>query len=544
MRALRVALSILLLLVAAPRASAAVLRYALVVGANEAIDVAGAPRPPLLHAESDARELHAALLEHSGFGSAPRTRLLVAPSRADFRAAVAELGRQIAADRRHLPDAQVLFALFYSGHGSEGNLLLRDGPIGAAELAALLDSVPADMRIGSFDACNSASLADSGLIAKGMTPLPDFDLISALPDATLNAEGSIWFFSSRADESSFEDKDLGGLFTHFFVEGMRRAPRDGMGVTLDAIWEYARAKTVEFAHRRHRSQTPLRMSKTSATGPLHFAWRRASAATLVVAAEVAGKLALYYEGDRLVAFDKRRGDVVERHVYPGVADVVVLGDDYAEQFHGRLELPPGGRVVLGPAARTPMARPFGYFFSPLGVRGAAPIDDALHAHGEVAITTVSLRAGYALTAGGADALAARHLMSAGVRFDHGPWVASAQATLGLDSADYPAWGYALTSYGGALSIGYGVDLGGMRLAPFVAASLAHARQTYADDEERQGRVASLGAGLSLAIPIGTVLALELAAEIGSRQARGVGVGSGYGWSALASGGVGLFVRIP
>lgn len=51
-----------------------------------------------------------------------------------------------------------------------------------------------------------------------MTPIPGFDLLRELPDDTLNVSGSVWMFSSGAEEISIEDKELGGVFTHYFIE--------------------------------------------------------------------------------------------------------------------------------------------------------------------------------------------------------------------------------------------------------------------------------------------------------------------------------------
>ena len=65
-------------------------------------------------------------------------------------------------------------------------------------------------------------------------------MIRDLPSEVLSANGSIWYVSSGSGQPSYEDDQLGGVFTHFFIEALEKAEQDGPGITLERIWQYVR----------------------------------------------------------------------------------------------------------------------------------------------------------------------------------------------------------------------------------------------------------------------------------------------------------------
>lgn len=189
-------------------------RYALVVG-NDHAGVETLRLPDLRFAEREAHALHDRLIRHGNFEPA-RTRLLLGGGRAEILRAAAEL----TALRRqeHGDNEQLLFGFFFTGHGLEGRLLTADEPLTNADLVKLFEAFDGTFNIGFFDACHAGSFR---VLPKGMTHKP-YNPIRELPREVLGSTGTMWFASSSPDELSYEDPELGGLFTHFFVEAFTR----------------------------------------------------------------------------------------------------------------------------------------------------------------------------------------------------------------------------------------------------------------------------------------------------------------------------------
>lgn len=537
LRAALTACALALVIAAPPAADGAVLRYALVIGNDLGVDADGAERT-LRHAEAEAARLRVALIACCGFSDTARTLLLQRPTRADFHRAVETIRAAIRSDRALIPDARVLFTLFYSGHATRGTLLLADGPLPAHELTAAVRDTPADMRVGVLDACASASLTDDDLLEKGMTPLPSFDLIGELPERELNTEGIQWLFSSGPDEKSFEDATLGGVFTHFFTEALTRAPSDGYGITLDAIWDYARTRTTTFANRHARAQTPVRVNRTVAKGPLHFSLRPQRPSILVLGPEVFGKVALYYAGDLLLAFDKVAGTTLEKRVPSGTADIIIVKGDARQTIDGA-RFAPGARVFVDPHAAV---RPTPRFGRALTVAKGADAD--LHVLVEDPdATTFLLGAGYGSAVGPDVLLAPLHTVSLAARLDHGPWVAGLSVGYGFDDRAFSAWGYDADGVVVGGRFGYGVDLGSTRLAAHASGSYGALWQRFDDGASRRGHVVSAGGGLSAAFDLGAALVLEAHVDGAARQTKGAGDGSTYRWSPVVHLGAALLVAL-
>src|SRR5688572_24749780 len=305
---------IFLLLAASSPAYAVTLRYAAVIGVDVGVDPKSGPLPSLMHAEREASRLHAKLLECCNFDpSADRTVLLLRPTRAGLRDAIGRLRRQMEQDRRLYGEIETLFALFFTGHGLDGRVLLADGALSKEELGGIFREVDADLTLGVFDACYSASLDPGSLKAKGLRPTPGINVLRELPQEVLGAEGSVWFVSSGPEEESYEDRELGGVFTHYLIEALEHAEADGPGIPLDNIWNYVQAKTKSHTAARARPQHPQRIiSKMRERSSIYFSFPSPRDAVLALGKAVQGTFLLTYAGGQLSErIEKKEGVPIE-----------------------------------------------------------------------------------------------------------------------------------------------------------------------------------------------------------------------------------------
>jgi hypothetical protein len=152
------------------------------------------------------------------------------------------------------------------------------------------------------------------------------NLFHEMPEEVLMAEGSVWLVSSRANDPSYEDRTLGGVFTHFFMEALEKAPADGVGITLDSIWNYARRKTVDYTSSRQRRQTPEQVvARLRTRGPMYFSFPMARTARLVLDEGLAGNVVLEYGDGQLVdTMYKQVGRRQELRVFPGPARIKLV----------------------------------------------------------------------------------------------------------------------------------------------------------------------------------------------------------------------------
>ena len=110
---------------------------------------------------------------------------------------------------------RVQFVFYYSGHSDETGLLLGGVHVDYKRLRALIDQVPADVRIAILDSCSSGAFTRF----KGGKKREPF-----LVGAAAEVEGHAYLTSSSADEAAQESDRIGGsFFTHFLVTGLRGA---------------------------------------------------------------------------------------------------------------------------------------------------------------------------------------------------------------------------------------------------------------------------------------------------------------------------------
>jgi hypothetical protein len=538
----RALLAVAFLAAAAPRQAAAMtLRYALVVGTNEGRDPETGSLPSLLHAEGEAAKLHDALVESCNFEpTSARTVLLLHPSRAELLEAIRHLGERVSADKARHPEASALFGFFFTGHGLAGRLVLPDGPLDRADLAALFRAVSADFTVGMFDACYSGSLSE--LSAKGVTPTPGVNVLHQLPNEVLNAEGSVWFVSSGPEQVSYEDNRLGGVFTHFFTEALREADPAGPGITLERIWDYAQGRTVAYTTARSRPQRPQQIvSRMKANGPVYFSFPRRRDASLVFSEAVAGSFLLSYrDGELNEVVDKGPGVAEELAVYPGRARLSMMsgGEVRAEQD---VELRPGSRLVISEMANAAEAPPIGQRVD-LVAKGVLLDGGLVSARVIEPNASLLVGAGFEYDGGRRALLGAQYAGQAILHFDRDRLATAAVLALGHDRQRFSAWGYRVESAAVELRGGYAVDLDRVRLGMMISVGAGALFQTFDSGRARSGASFEPGLALSAVYALGDDLGLELFLRAADALAPGAGAGAPSSWSPVLGAGASALFR--
>ncbi len=525
--------------------SAMTIRYALVLGNNVGVDADGKqPFPPLKHAENEARKLKKRLVGLSNFDSSnARTRLLVGATREQLKAAVHALVRQREKDEQLLGKVDTLFLFYFTGHGLQERLLLHDGPISANELGELFNSMGADFSVGVFDACYSGSLDDEALAVKGIDPTPGLNLFRELPEEVLSAEGSIWYVSSGPGQASYEDEKLGGIFTHFFIEALGRAEREGPGITLDRIWQYASKNTVEYTSARNRQQVPQQfISRLKSSSPIYFSFPLKRSATLVLSESIAGEFALAYaEGHLTEVIQKKTGEPREVAIYPGRARLMMIKDE-GGFFQKEFNLAPGGELIL---SHIPEEAPR----TAVGQQSRRLWEKGLSAEKTVTATrvgpglTILGGLGYELDLASKEVLLPRHHFSLGARFDYSDILAGFRVGYGYDQRNFAAWEYRLDAVLGEIHAGYGWDLGPLRLNAAATFGLSHIIQEYGNGNTRKGWQYRPGAQVGLLYPRNTPFVGEFFIHAGPTRSPGAGEKSENIWHFSGGAGLAVYYRL-
>ncbi len=495
------ALPFLTLLLAAAAAAdearpATTLRYALVVG-NDHGELSGQSLVDLRSAERDAAALRKELVRLGAFDpTGERTELVLGGGRADILAAARRLAERRAADAAQLgPDTTSLFAFFFSGHGVDEQLLTKDAPLTPADLAVVFREMDATLTIGVFDACFSGSFDLDALRAKGIASTPGFNAFDALPRETLQAEGAMWFTSSERDQVSYEDERVGGVFLHYFQEGMQRAPGDGVGITIDEIWEYARKRTQEHTRRAGRPQSPQKLvQRLQASGPLYFTFPQGRTSTIAFARDVAGTFVVRYgRGAFAEVIEKRAGAAQAVPMFAAEIVLERLKDESGPGWSEAYVLERGRALRIDAALSDARSTGLGERAVPLAAKGASTTDGVVVTRVE-ARPTALIEAAY--TGGLATTLGSMPLAgaSAGLRIDAG----AAFGRLGL------AWGrgfelmparpaFTLDRVDLEYSAGPAFDVGPLRLGAELSGVLS-GRLVTTSSRSSPGWSAGLGVG--------------------------------------------------
>ena len=523
----------------APAAGAVTLRYALVVGNNES---SASDLPALKHAEHEAGRLAASLARFAGF---PRERTVVL--RGPTHAAFVEAAKQIAAwkdaDLEQVPGARTLFAFFFTGHGLRGELLLRDQPVSARALGDLFREVGADFGLGVFDACYAGSLAGAGLAGKGgIVATPGVNLFEVLPRDVLQARGRMWFSSSGPDGLSFEDSRLGGVFTHFFIQALRKAPRDGPGIPLDRIWTYARQQTRRYTSHKGKPQKPQMVAAVSGEAFPYFSFPIKRDAELRFAPGVAGQFVLSYaDGALSEVIEKRSGSELAVAVYPGEAELTQY-DGGRRVLQERLDLR-RGRVTLRTPRDAPTAETLGRQVRTLWQKGQGLEGRALEATLEAPHLSIGLGATYGYTPADAAELSAEHRALAVLRFDRDIFAGALRVGYARGSGTFTTWRYEADALVTGAEFGAGWDLGPTRLVLGARADVLTVFQSFGDGSQRTTWGVEAGPGLSLVVPANAPVSALVELAGGVRYAPGAAQGQEHAASAWVVGSVGLLFGV-
>ena len=308
-------------------------RVALLVGANDG----GADRVRLRYAIDDARALGKVLGELGGIAPAD-LRALAEPTRADLVAALTDQAQRLAT-----LEGRVEFVFYYSGHSDERGLLLQGERLEYRELRALINRLPATVRIAIVDACASGALTR----AKGGVRRAPF-----LLDESNAVAGSAILTSASADEAAQEsDRIRGSFFTHALLSGLRgAADRSGDGrVTLTEAYQFAYAETLAHTETtRIGAQHPNYDLRLSGRGEVVLTDVRGTAAGMLFASDIDGRLAVRDSDGTLVAeLTKRSGRAIELGVPAGQYRIFWHGGGRSAQAN--VDVPKGGRAQLATA---------------------------------------------------------------------------------------------------------------------------------------------------------------------------------------------------
>lgn len=228
----------LLWIVPVRSASAAVLRYAVVVGNDEG----DTDERRLRYAQDDAQKV-ARVLQNLGRFAPENTTVLLGEDADEVKRVLISINDRIR-DETARGNEVVLF-VYYSGHADAQALHLRDTRLDVRTLRQLVRGSSAEVRVLMLDACRSGALTR----VKGVTPTKRFDVSV---DDRLSQEGMVFLTSSTATEDAQESEELkGSFFTHYFVSGLLgAADEDGnRAVTMSEAYGYAYDRTIRASSR-------------------------------------------------------------------------------------------------------------------------------------------------------------------------------------------------------------------------------------------------------------------------------------------------------
>jgi hypothetical protein len=293
--------------------AAPILRYALAVGANNG----GPGRANLKFASSDAKSF-VNVLESLGSLDSSRQIILTQPDPAELRAACAKMAERIRTERPPT-DGRVEFIAYYSGHSDEEGLRLGQERMSYTEFRALLDAIPADVRIAIVDGCASGSL----IRLKGGTLRPAFTV-----DQSARMKGYAFLTSSAHDEAAQESDRIGGsFFTYYLISGLRGAAdgNDDSRVTLNEAYEYSFRETLRLTERSGKgAQHPGYDIEMRGTGEVVLTDLRSISSRLRFPPELKGRIFVRDEDGRLVAeIAKARGKAGELGVEAGNYNILL-----------------------------------------------------------------------------------------------------------------------------------------------------------------------------------------------------------------------------
>jgi hypothetical protein len=308
-------------------------------------DVGLADEAPLRWAETDAERLRDVFVEIGGVAAA-RATLVQAGTVDDVTLELLRIRGQVEEVKRRGERAELVVT--FSGHGDDDSLHLMGERMPIARLQALLRTIPADAVVVIVDACRTGPVRSGG--SRGASKGPAFDVTLVKDPAPT---GHAWIASASKGEVAQESDDIeGAWFTHHVTAGLRGAADadDNGEVTLDELYRHAHARTVAQSFGGVAVQHPVVDLDLAGEGTLALTRLDRAAATLVLAAGLAGSF---------LVVDDRGGDViveVEKHSGRAVALAVPARRLRVQQREGstlsvaNVDVGRGARVVIDAGA--------------------------------------------------------------------------------------------------------------------------------------------------------------------------------------------------
>ncbi len=200
-------------------------RYAMLVGNRY-----GGSFQPLKYVKNDITGLQAVLTQFCGFDEANITTPIDKSAQ--------ELQSLLQSLTQNISSKDDLFLFYYSGHADHESLLMGNSRYPLADLKQQLKTLPSQIRILIFDACQSGSFTRY----KGGTLEEPF-----LYKEENKIKGNIVLYSSSANEYS-QESDLykNSVFTFHFINALRGCA-DISGdkkITLSEAYQYSYNRTV------------------------------------------------------------------------------------------------------------------------------------------------------------------------------------------------------------------------------------------------------------------------------------------------------------
>ncbi|MDR3201458.1 MAG: caspase family protein [Spirochaetales bacterium] len=311
-------------------------RFGLFAGSNNG----GAGRVTLRYAVSDARSVAKVFAEMGGIRPED-SLLLVEPAARDITRQIDALAEKILAAKKSHKRTELVF--YYSGHSDEEGLLLNAEKYTYKSLREHINSIQSDMRIVILDSCASGAFTR----LKGGSKTQPF-----LIDTSVSAEGYAFLTSSSAAESSQEsDAIRSSYFTHSLVAGLRGAA-DSVGdgrVTLNEVYRFAYSETLAKTEiSKYGAQHPSYDMQVSGSGDVILTDIKQTSASLLIDAEITGKLSIRDGSDFLVAeITKSASRPMELGLEPGVYRITLQsGGDF---FQATVSLAEDRRDALSQA---------------------------------------------------------------------------------------------------------------------------------------------------------------------------------------------------
>jgi hypothetical protein len=299
-------------------------RHALVVGGNHG----GPDVESLRYAEADARRFTILLEELAAFQPENITTLLNPDSTALEKSLMLVSSRL----EREKGRKNSMFVLYYSGHADAFRLKLGSQAYPLQRIQQYINTLPARIKIGVFDACQSGAVTRF----KGGKRAEPFYLRDQK-----KIEGQVIIAASAADELAQESETLkGSIFSHHLLNGLRGSA-DFSGdhrVTLTEAYRYAYSKTVETtALTGGTVQHPSYKFNIHGQGQIVMTNLEQSKSGLLLGSDFSGRHLVLSENyiEVLADFSKKRGRDAFISLAPGQYTLIHVRDNVSliHDFH-------------------------------------------------------------------------------------------------------------------------------------------------------------------------------------------------------------------